>query len=323
MRLFFALCAVLSFLVFFADTKNAYQQAPPPTEQCYVEIDDALESYYKRKFGIILDPKTQVLPVLKALQGHPEAGALWEKMITKILDDMGFKPTTHERNLYRGTIDGKTVLVCRQVDDFAVGCRRADVAKRLIAHINEHATTESQGMGTITSRGVFNHYNGVDIHQTRDYVKLSCETYIDRVLQTHGWDKPGSRESDRHDTIPLSPDLDKHLETLSGPEEGTAEHVALEKQCGFSFRQVLGEIVYAYVVCRVDVSFAVASLSRFSSAPHVDHYMALKNVIRHLRRTKDWGLVFWREKPLESLPAVPLQQPPLDSSLPNFPKMQP
>jgi len=55
----------------------------------------------------------------------------------------------------------------------------------------------------------------------------------------------------------------------------------------------VGEIVYAYVVCRVDVSFAVASLSRFSSAPHIDHYMALKNVIRHLRRTKDWGLVFW------------------------------
>jgi len=77
---------------------------PPPTEQCYVEIDNALESYYKRKFGIILDPKTQVLPVLEALQGHPEAGALWEKIITKILDDMGFKPTTHERNLYRGTI---------------------------------------------------------------------------------------------------------------------------------------------------------------------------------------------------------------------------
>jgi len=251
-----------------------------------------LESYYKRKFGITLDPKTQVLLVLKALQGHPEAGALWEKMITKILDDMGFKPTTLKRNLYQGTIDSKTVPVCQQVDDFAVGCRHADVAKDLIAHINKHATTESQGMGTITSREVFNQYNGIDIHQTRDYVKLSCETYIDRGAETHGWDRPGPKESNRHDTIPLSLDLDKHLETLSGPAEGPEEHAALEKQCGFSFRQVLGEIVYAYMVCRVDVSFVVASLLRFSSALHIDHYMALKNVIWHLRRTKDWGLVF-------------------------------
>jgi hypothetical protein len=29
-------------------------------------------------------------------------------------------------------------------------------------------------------------YNGVDIQQTRDYVKLSCSTYIKWVLQTHG-----------------------------------------------------------------------------------------------------------------------------------------
>jgi len=41
------------------------------------------------------------LPVQKALQGHPEAGALWEKHIVGILhNDLGFRSTVQERNLY-------------------------------------------------------------------------------------------------------------------------------------------------------------------------------------------------------------------------------
>ena len=39
-------------------------------------------------------------------------------MIVGILEgpELGFTSTTHERNLYRGLIDGDLVLVCRQVD---------------------------------------------------------------------------------------------------------------------------------------------------------------------------------------------------------------
>ena len=53
-----------------------------------------------------------VVPLHKALQGHPEAGALWECMIVGILEGLGFHSTTHECNLYRGEINGELVLVC-------------------------------------------------------------------------------------------------------------------------------------------------------------------------------------------------------------------
>ena len=36
-----------------------------------------------------------------------QAGVLWERLIVSILDEIGFKSTTHERNLYHdGEIDG-------------------------------------------------------------------------------------------------------------------------------------------------------------------------------------------------------------------------
>ena len=122
---------------------------------------------------------------------------------------------------------------------------------------------------------------------------LSGQTYIERILQTHGWEKPSPHESDRHDTVPIPPDYAKTLTSLQGPVEGTREHAALEKEIGFSYRQVLGEVIYAYVVCRLDIGFAATLLSCFAQAPHHDHYIALKGIVKYLRCTKDWGIVYW------------------------------
>ena len=232
------------------------------------------------------------------------------------------KSTTQERNLYHGTIDGNTVLVCRQVDDFAIACTSTDVASKVIATINKHATTENQGIGVRTEAGMHSRYNGVDVHQTRDYIKLSCETYIRRVLQTHGWETPGANESDRHDSVPLAPDFSKTLVSLIGPPEGTAEHFKLEKQVGYSYRQVLGELIYAYTVCRVDIGYAATLLSRFSHAPALEHYKALKDVVKYLRRTMTWGIMYWRPHPVASLPHVPPPEHAIDPTLPAFPQSE-
>ena len=315
MRLFFALSAALGLVVTTADTTNAFQQSPAPSVPCYLEIDDAYASWHLKHFGTAIDRRTHVIPLLKALQGHPEAGALWERMITEVLcDKFGFQATTHERNLYRGTVNGALVLVCRQVDDYAIASADPATAETLISMINEHVTTSSQGIGT--------RYNGVDVEQTRDYVRLHCEVYIDRVLQTHGWETPSPNESDRHDIVPLTADVSTQLNLLSGPAEGTPEHSALATAAGFSFRQLLGELIYAYVICRLDIGYAVTFLSRFSTAPHADHYSALKRVCKYLRATKAWGIVYWRQAPVSLLPAVPLPYPSLDQDLPTFPRAE-
>jgi len=82
-------------VVLIADTTNAYQQSLPPTKPCFFEIDKAYHSWYCKKFKEDIDPEKYVIPLGKALQGHPEAGALWEKMIVEILESVfNFKSTT-------------------------------------------------------------------------------------------------------------------------------------------------------------------------------------------------------------------------------------
>jgi hypothetical protein len=108
----------------------------------------------------------------------------------------------------------------------------------------------------------------------------------------------------------------------AGPPEGTDEHTALEKGVGFSYWQILGELIYAYVICGLNIGFAITLLARFAQAPSQAHYMALKGVTKYLCCTKDWGIVYWRKLPVDSLPAVPFDQPVPDPALPSFPLYQ-
>ena len=324
MRMFFALIAAQNYTVTVADTSNAFQQSPPPAIPRFMEIDEAYCEWYKQKHGTEIDPREYVIPVERALQGDPSAGFQWETYINKILlEELGFINTTHERNLYRGKIDGEDVLLCRQVDDFAVGCADPGTAEKFIKLINDRVTTDSKGMGEpLKLRGHRSAYNGIDLYQTRDYVKVACDTYIERLLQTHGWDSPEVLDKCQ-DVSPIVDDLARTLHEFQGPAEDTKEHRELRDKMGFSYRQLLGELMYAYVVARPDIGFAVCLLARFSASPHEKHYRALEAVAKHLGATKDWGIVYWRTAPNLLFEHVPLEQPELDASLPEFPQLAP
>ena len=155
----------------FGDVENAYQQSPPPSIDCFLEIDDAIYIWYLCKFGERLNKHKDVIPLCHALQGHPEAGILWEHLITEILiDKMGFWNTVHEQNICSGTIDGKDVLVCHQVDDFAVGTESPDTAELFITKICEHIQAEHAAMGIETEGGLHQQFNIIDIFQTQDLI---------------------------------------------------------------------------------------------------------------------------------------------------------
>ena len=280
LRAFIGICVNKGYYICFGDVENAYQQSPPPSVDCFLEIDDTIFDWYFRKFGRKLNRLKDVIPLFKALQGHPEAGVLWERLITDILlNKMGFRCTTHERNLYIGMIDGHEIIACRQVDDFASGSASQAGADLFMTTVQKHVEAEFVGMGIVTEQGQYQRFNGIDIFQTRDYVKIGCESYLDRMLQTHGWDAP--RKSDPHNIVPLRPDTTDDLMKVEGPPEKSPEAKQLAYNHGFKYRNVLGELVYAYVICRLDIGYAVCFLARFSSNPHNDHYLALKHVCKY------------------------------------------
>jgi hypothetical protein len=120
-----------------ADCTNECDETPSLGQPTDVRIDDAYVDRNHSCHGKEVDHSFLLL-VLKALEGYLEAGALWEKRINKILNDLNIVHTTHERSIFQGKIDRKVVLLWRQVDDLAVVCSDRTVAHGLIdsTHLN-------------------------------------------------------------------------------------------------------------------------------------------------------------------------------------------
>ena len=120
------------------------------------------------------------------MQSHPESPCLWEKHIDRILRDIGLTPTIHKPCIYLGIILGERVLFMRQNDDFAISAPSQCIANHLLDLIDDKLSTLMKRQGLVTL------YNGLDILQTKDYVKVLCETYINRISNIHldqGWMK--------------------------------------------------------------------------------------------------------------------------------------
>lgn len=83
--------------------------------------------------------------------------------------------------------------------------------------------------------GIVERYNGVDVLQTKDYVKIHTSLYLKKILNTHGWLNDKS-------TIPVNPipmrNESKYfnmLDTVTGPNDAQGK-IDLEDEAGFSYR---------------------------------------------------------------------------------------
>lgn len=234
------------------------------------------------------------------MQGHPESSRSWGKLIDKLLrTTLHLKPTTHEPCLYHGYYKGNEILFLRQVDNFAIASANDDINKEIINIINDKLTIEIKDLGPMIR------YNGVDILQSKHYIKLSNATYFKKVLEEHDWLLQDTNIA--HHPTPMKSDKEyiKRLENAVPPDDEKAK-TTLQLEMGFNYRRAIGELIYMMVTCRPDISFPLIKLSQYSINPAKEHYDAVKHLFKYVKATIDDGLYYWRSQSRTELPSHPL-----------------
>jgi hypothetical protein len=78
-RIFYAVSAAENLLIFGADVSNAFAEAPPPKQGFYIRPDKVFHEWWVNHKKRPPIPPGAVIPILSAMQGHPESLRLWEK----------------------------------------------------------------------------------------------------------------------------------------------------------------------------------------------------------------------------------------------------
>jgi hypothetical protein len=84
-------------------------------------------------------------------------------------------------------------------------------------------------------------------------IALHCDTYIQRLLRSHGWSHPTDQEHQAAPREPLTSSCVKDFYKVTGPDEGVPDALALAHKQGLGYCTLLGELLYAYTTCRPDI----------------------------------------------------------------------
>ena len=183
---------------------------------------------------------------------------------------------------------------------WTVATDSASTANHTLDLIDEHLTIPLKRLGLVTL------FNGLDVTQTASYIKVSCTTYIERFCEKYLAAWMNKLHMSARPT-PL-PQADSFMKSFLSAEGDPTPQVQdqLSNTMGIKYRNAVGELIYALVTCRPDISYAVVKCTQSSVAPHEIHYHALKHIIKYLYTTRSDGIYFWRQQRNNALPNIPL-----------------
>jgi hypothetical protein len=156
-------------------------------------------------------------------------------------------------------------------------------------------------------QGYLDMYNGIDVAQTQDYIKVSCTTFIEKICEKYliSWMQNFTSTDNQPTPLPTDQTCNKKFNTAIGGPNPKAQ-AELAKQMHLTYCSRVGELIWAMTTTRPNLTFASIKLSQANSCPDKHHYHGVKHDLKYLYSTCNDGLYFWRMAPRPKFKEGPL-----------------
>ena len=270
LRLLFAMAAQHKLILNSVDVKTAF---------LYGVLEEDI--YLKQPEGCV-DPKfpNHVWKLDKAIYGLKQASRVWYQKLKTILTAMDYVVSPCDPAIfYRYEDDGQRSFLFVFVDDIIV----AHSIQSYIDSIKLELATHIE----ITDCGQLHCFTGIEIVRGMDQsVFIHQATYAtDIVKRYHVYDTSKS--------TPLPPGI--QLSKFQSTQHTEAQHPNNIPTDPLQFRQLIGSLAYLSNQTRPDISYAVNTLTKYFSAPSMDHWNAAQYVLSYLHGTIDYGIRFTQQ----------------------------
>ncbi|KAI3684116.1 hypothetical protein L6452_33335 [Arctium lappa] len=257
-RILLALASSRGWTVHHLDVKSAFLNGNLE-EEVYVTQP---EGYVKANHP------EQVYKLSKALYGLRQAPRAWNSRLDKCLKGLKFERCGLEHAVYTRKESGNLLIVGIYVDDMIV----TGNCDRNVKHFKEQMSREFE----MSDLGLLSYYLGIEVSQHEDGISLKQTAYAKNVLLKAGMEDCNPSQ------FPM-----KHKEELTKDREGVLVDPT-------QYRSIIGGLRYL-THTRPDISYAVGIVSRFMEKPTLKHMQAVKRILRYVRGTVDYGLIYVKE----------------------------
>ncbi|GJV53952.1 ribonuclease H-like domain, reverse transcriptase, RNA-dependent DNA polymerase [Tanacetum coccineum] len=254
-RLLLAIAANNKWEVHHLDVKSAFLHGDLK-EEVYVTQP---EGFIKRQ------DNGKVYRLIKALYGLRQAPRAWNIKLDNTLKSLDFKKCALEQAIYTKTSKDSTLLIGVYVDDLIItGTPKKEIDK---------FKAQMEEKFEMSDLGLLAYYLGIEVTQTEGDISIKQTAYANKILKEAGM-------------------IDCN-ETLIPMDPGTRLTKITEKTMVNSteYRSLIGCLRYL-LHTRPDLSYSVGLLSRFMQEPREQHMKAIRQVLRYVKGTKDYGITY-------------------------------
>ena len=203
-----------------------------------------------------------------------QASRSWNLHFDEAAKEFGFMKNEDELCVYKKVSGSAIVFLVLYVDDILLIGNDIPTLQSVKSWLGKCFSMKDLGEAA--------YILGIKIYRDRSQwlLGLSQSGYIDKVL------KRFSMQDSKRGFLPMS-----HGIKLSKSQCQTTKDER-ERMDKIPYASAIGSIIYAMLCTRPNVSYALSMTSRFQSDLGECHWIAVKNILKCLRRTKDIFLIY-------------------------------
>jgi hypothetical protein len=181
---------------------------------------------------------------------------------------LGFTRCPSEHAIYCRGEGAERLVVGVYVDDLVITCTSSSSIQTFKAEMTK--------VFKMSDLGLLSYYLGIEVKQDELGITLSQERYANKILDLSGFADCNSCE------VPMQAKL-----KLSKKDDSPCVDAT-------EYKSLVGKLRYL-VNTRPDLAFSVGYVSRFMEEPHMEHFAAVKQILRYIAGTRSWGLFYPRK----------------------------
>ncbi|KAM1524601.1 hypothetical protein ACFX10_009184 [Malus domestica] len=263
-RILLAIAAYHDYEIWQMDVKTAFLNS-------YVEE----ELYMTQPEGFVSkSEKTKVCKLQRSIYGLKQASRSWNIRFDTEIKTFGFTQNEDDNCVYQKVVGDAVVFLVLYVDDILLFGNDTAILSSVKVWLSK--TFHMKDLGDAS------YVLGIKLYRdrSRKLIRLSQSMYIDKVLSRF------EMEQCKKGFLPVRHGI--HLSKSMEPK--TPEEI--RHMSRIPYASAIGSLMYAMICTRPDIAYAVSITSRYQSNPGLEHWAAIKTVLKYLRRTKDMFLVY-------------------------------
>ncbi|KAM2645310.1 hypothetical protein EV1_018869 [Malus domestica] len=263
-RILLAIAAYHDYEIWQMDVKTAFLNG-------YLEE----ELYMTQPEGFVSkSEKPKVCKLQRSIYGLKQASRSWNIRFDTEIKTFGFAQNEDDNCVYQKVVGEAVVFLVLYVDDILLFGNDTAVLSSVKVWLSK--TFHMKDLGDAS------YVLGIKLYRdrSRKLIGLSQSMYIDKVLSRF------QMEQSKKGFLPVGHGI--HLSKSMEPK--TPEEIR-QMSC-IPYASAIGSLMYAMICTRPDIAYAVSITSRYQSNPGLEHWTAVKTVLKYLRRTKDMFLVY-------------------------------